>query len=168
MTEVFQNIQQKHMRKHEGNTKSRQMTKKPTNDEAKTTYLCDICGSNFTSQAWLDTHRKNHYGERNFKCTECEKTFACKQYLTDHLKRHFEQIQFYCEICSKGFKRKRNLQVSTYIFLLFVHKVIENSILTIEYFMQFSGIREFTQAKDLSNVAFVIRIFFLNETMFFI
>lgn len=90
------------------------MRKKPKEipNELKISFLCDICGSNFTSQGWLDTHRQNHSNERNFKCTECDKSFLCKQYLSDHLKRHFEQIQFYCDICSKGFKRKRNLQVS--------------------------------------------------------
>lgn len=57
-----------------------------THDE-KQKFMCDVCGKEFTSKAWLVSHQKYHRGVRNKRCTKCPSSFTEFKGLRTHLRR---------------------------------------------------------------------------------
>ncbi len=83
----------------------------------KKSFLCTICGKNFTQKQTLSDHQMIHTGQRPFHCEICGSDFNNKQTLKRHKRLHTEVIRFQCELCGKEFRSKAGLRMHTAIHL---------------------------------------------------
>jgi uncharacterized protein YlaI len=56
-------------------------------DSTKKKFLCNECGSSFSTSQRLQIHSFTHSGIKNWKCNECEKVFATKFRLKSHTRK---------------------------------------------------------------------------------
>ncbi|GAB0094587.1 hypothetical protein DMENIID0001_099070 [Sergentomyia squamirostris] len=75
-------------------------------------FLCEVCGSQWTSQSALTTHQVTHMSEKPHACSHCEMSFKRR----DQLQQHEVEVHpspntpsFQCPDCSAKFPRKWNL-----------------------------------------------------------
>ncbi|XP_065206922.1 zinc finger protein 765-like [Planococcus citri] len=47
-------------------------------------HKCDICGKNFRNQAYVETHKLMHTGEKPYACAHCDERFARQDLLRIH------------------------------------------------------------------------------------
>ncbi|XP_052772000.1 oocyte zinc finger protein XlCOF7.1-like [Mya arenaria] len=75
-------------------------------------FTCDICNTNFSSDAYLKYHKKvTHCLTREFQCSECEKFFKAEEHLKYHIKfTHAVKAVFRCNFCDKTFKSPSSLR----------------------------------------------------------
>ncbi|XP_063696074.1 zinc finger protein 501-like [Culicoides brevitarsis] len=69
------------------------------------------CTQVFLKQARLDSHLRNHEGEKPEICQECGKSFNSYKNLKRHLETHSEIKRFKCQYCEKTFRTSHNLKV---------------------------------------------------------
>ena len=75
-------------------------------EPARSGYVCDQCGREFTRASTLKRHIKRvHSGEKLFTCETCDKSFTTVDVLKRHEKVHQEKT-FECHKCHKKFSRK--------------------------------------------------------------
>ena len=74
---------------------------------APISYVCDICGLNFSSKKiFRDHHAKYH--EKEVECQHCSKMFPTTANLKQHNRDvHTKNVK--CECCDKTFAKKANL-----------------------------------------------------------
>lgn len=75
------------------------------------TYLCPVCGKNFTTKHSLNMHQNIHSGNRPFTCNICGKCFMYNSALRDHKHIHSGEKKFECEVCNKAFQQRSGLQM---------------------------------------------------------
>lgn len=70
-------------------------------------FKCTICPNTFTRQILLDSHIKEHMGEKPFKCTKCTASYIHERDLRRHTRVTHEGIRpFICLLCGRGFARR--------------------------------------------------------------
>ena len=57
-------------------------------DIGGTSFPCDFCGKDFSTNSRMKVHRLVHTGEKPFKCTQCDKTFNQSANLSTHIKKY--------------------------------------------------------------------------------
>uniref|UniRef100_A0A8D8VPC2 Serendipity locus protein H-1 n=1 Tax=Cacopsylla melanoneura TaxID=428564 RepID=A0A8D8VPC2_9HEMI len=73
-------------------------------------YVCEMCGTLFTSKILLDTHLPcNNQDSKVSVCQECGKIFSTGPKLRQHVRRVHSMLTFICDICAKSFNTKHNL-----------------------------------------------------------
>ncbi len=72
---------------------------------------CDLCCGAYTAptRAALETHKRNHRGEKPFQCEHCPKAFAGESYLINHLNVHNARKAYKCDDCNKDFQSAPSL-----------------------------------------------------------
>lgn len=74
----------------------------------KKKWLCDHCGSTFSSKDHLSQHLKVHLPP-SYSCTKCDKKFVYAGALRGHLKQHDGILNAVCKHCSKRFTSTAHL-----------------------------------------------------------
>lgn len=72
-------------------------------------YKCDQCEGSFTSQVYLNAHKRYHNKERAYICSYCGKGFITTSDLNHHEKIHKETRNYACKQCPKAFKTSSDL-----------------------------------------------------------
>ena len=117
----------KHQRFHEDKTHSCSICKKvypnkgrfnrhlqnTHNTKKNQSVKCELCDSEFVSQASLRIHIRTMHNNEKFKCNQCDKAYTQNHNLKNHMKiaHTKEGIDFQCQSCSKSFKLKSYLEV---------------------------------------------------------
>ncbi|KAK3760725.1 hypothetical protein RRG08_009360 [Elysia crispata] len=89
----------------------------PNKDDAKGTLkrklslYCEICGKIYHSQVGLDTHLKQHSGEKPFTCEVCGKAYTNSAGLLYHQKTHSGEKRYTCETCGRSFSSHGGLEI---------------------------------------------------------
>ncbi|XP_065290848.1 oocyte zinc finger protein XlCOF15-like isoform X1 [Dermacentor albipictus] len=82
-------------------------------DASNAVFRCFSCGYCFTSQLYLDRHRRaNHIEELELKyrCSSCRFSTNKKFNMTEHEKLHMGERPFACDVCHRNFPRIRDLR----------------------------------------------------------
>ena len=78
----------------------------------KKSYVCPLCGQNFTQKNSLRQHAAVHTGVRPYVCDICGKAFSYENVLRGHRLLHEQHIRRYqCEVCEKKFIQSGGLRV---------------------------------------------------------
>lgn len=77
----------------------------------KKSFLCSICGKNFTTKHSLTEHINAHSGIKPYSCDICDKSFSYESALRDHKLSHKETKSFWCKHCQKGFTQRSGLKM---------------------------------------------------------
>ncbi|XP_069691006.1 zinc finger protein 235-like [Periplaneta americana] len=73
-------------------------------------YQCNTCGNYFSAEIHRDVHMRKHTGEKPHVCTICSKTFMYSNSLMYHLNIHSGENSFICDICGHRSFSKGNFQ----------------------------------------------------------
>ena len=76
-------------------------------------YLCDICGTGFTTNTVLVRRRGRHDPDhaKRFQCQICRKFYASKKGLLRHTTTHNEIKPFDCKLCGKHFTQAGSVKL---------------------------------------------------------
>lgn len=89
--------------------------------QASLSFLCEICGKDFTSKSNLITHAKMHLPleqRKHYACYICKMIFSYKKSMIHHMQLHSgKKIIFQCAVCLSHFSRKDALQRHSLIHL---------------------------------------------------
>lgn len=77
--------------------------------KGKTSYVCDVCGKNFTLQYQFKRHRLTHFYSLPFKCSLCPYRGRFSESLKMHMRSHTGEKPYICEECPQRFISKSNL-----------------------------------------------------------
>ena len=91
-------------------TKDHLCTHVKRHDEAK--YSCNVCQQIYSSEKYLQRHKKTHTGEKKHVCTTCGRSFTRKDALNSHMLTHSDERPNECPICpdkQSCFKTKDHL-----------------------------------------------------------
>lgn len=76
-------------------------------------YICDLCGMNFSERLSLKRYVRRYFGIRLYQCEVCEKTFYIsiifKSYKEFYEIRLGIKVRYDCIICKKSYFRKEIL-----------------------------------------------------------
>uniref|UniRef100_A0A182W7H5 C2H2-type domain-containing protein n=1 Tax=Anopheles minimus TaxID=112268 RepID=A0A182W7H5_9DIPT len=70
-------------------------------------FSCNICGARFKLYAYLKWHMAVHVGRH--KCKDCDASFKSPSELQDHMNSHIGSREFCCTFCGSSFYTKRSL-----------------------------------------------------------
>jgi len=76
-------------------------------------FVCSVCFHIFASQEELDGHQEELHA--HLKCFFCCKYFQMTMHLESHMRNHTGERPFECSLCRQFFKTKGHLVVSTLI-----------------------------------------------------
>lgn len=72
-------------------------------------YECRLCDKQFSQHGHLQTHIRNHTGEKPHQCTQCFKAFSQRGDLNVHMRVHSKEKPFHCMDCKKSFVQRGHL-----------------------------------------------------------
>lgn len=73
------------------------------------TFICNVCGKAFLTNANLIQHSVIHSEKNKYLCDFCGKGFALKGELKVHERSHTKEKPFTCQVCQKGFVYRESL-----------------------------------------------------------
>ncbi|KAH8335576.1 hypothetical protein KR074_006122 [Drosophila pseudoananassae] len=71
---------------------------------------CEICGRGFVQNQQLVRHMNTHTGNRPYKCNYCPAAFADRSTKTKHHRIHTKERPYECDVCSRTFTYSDNLK----------------------------------------------------------
>ncbi|KAH8278390.1 hypothetical protein KR018_001548, partial [Drosophila ironensis] len=71
---------------------------------------CEICGRGFVQNQQLVRHMNTHTGKRPYKCNYCPAAFADRSTKTKHHRIHTKERPYECDVCSRTFTYSDNLK----------------------------------------------------------
>ncbi|XP_017113948.1 zinc finger and SCAN domain-containing protein 12 [Drosophila elegans] len=71
---------------------------------------CEICGRGFIQNQQLVRHMNTHTGNRPYKCNYCPAAFADRSTKTKHHRIHTKERPYECDVCSRTFTYSDNLK----------------------------------------------------------
>lgn len=93
----------------------------PPQETEKLSFLCEICGKDFSTRSNVLTHTKLHLpieNRKHFECYICKMKCSYKKSLIHHMPIHSgETIQYQCTVCSAYFSRTDALRRHSLIHL---------------------------------------------------
>ncbi|XP_002019673.2 zinc finger protein 3 [Drosophila persimilis] len=71
---------------------------------------CEICGRGFVQNQQLVRHMNTHTGNRPYKCNYCPAAFADRSTKTKHHRIHTKERPYECDVCARTFTYSDNLK----------------------------------------------------------
>ncbi|KAH8256351.1 hypothetical protein KR032_002883 [Drosophila birchii] len=85
----------------DGDSLDRKLGRKPRDKHS--TYICDVCGNIYPTQARLTEHMKFHSGVKPHECEICGRGFVQNQQLVRHMNTHTGNRPYKCNYCPAAF-----------------------------------------------------------------
>lgn len=98
-----------HCGKHLGSPYSLRSHVENMHENQEKKFVCSFCGKAFFSKGALQSHSRNHTGERPYKCDHCDKSFASRTSARNHESTHTGIKPYMCQ-CGDRFSCISNLQ----------------------------------------------------------
>jgi len=82
-----------------------------TDDPLERSFVCYICGRQFSEAYKLDAHLRRHTNDRRHACPFCEKRFFRRCQLDEHVVVHLGVRPYVCPTCRRTFYSRSNLRM---------------------------------------------------------